>query len=271
MKIFGIIYKVTNIVNGKIYIGQTIQTLKYRRNAHLIDKRNCYFHNALSKYGKKNFEWVILEHCSSKEELDEMEFHYIKQYKSNFKQYGYNMTLGGEGTLGIKRSKEYRLKQSIAQSGKTVPIEVRKKISRSMMGSKNHFYGKKHSLETRQLISIKNKGKAHPQTEEVKKKISQAKKGISRSPETIRKMSENTLGDKHWRAGMFVITTPKNEEFVIKGLNHFCRLYNKDILHSSNLINVANGKRRQHKGYKCRYYNRELDYNLHYWECNCEY
>lgn len=107
-----IIYKATNKVNNKCYIGQTINALSYRRMHHYKDansgRYSVYFHHAIRKYGKDNFIWEVLENCNSKEELDEMEFHYIKQYNS-FKPSGYNMTLGGDGgrdagTLGAKAS-----------------------------------------------------------------------------------------------------------------------------------------------------------------------
>ena len=82
--LYGIVYKVINKVNNNCYIGQTIKTLKERKRHHYkdahISKGNVYFHNALKKYNEESFNWSILEHCDSKEELDEMEFHYIKQF-----------------------------------------------------------------------------------------------------------------------------------------------------------------------------------------------
>ena len=127
---FGIIYKAENKINGKVYVGQTTQQFKRRITGHCADVRlnrdNSIFHKAIKKYGFNNFEWEILECCDSKEEMDEMEFHYIKQYKS-FGRDGYNLTLGGEGSLGyIKKLSE----------------EHKRKISISV--SKNHFHkGKK--------------------------------------------------------------------------------------------------------------------------------
>jgi len=265
-KSFGIIYKTINLVNNKVYIGQTVQFLNARKNTHFSDKRNYYFHNALHKYGRESFVWEIIEHCDSKEELDEMEFHYIKQYHSNDREHGYNMTLGGEGTVGHIRSKEWKRKQSLAQAGKIKSDEVKYKISQAMIGQKNHFYGKHHSIETIKLISSKNMGKSHLHTEETKKRISNSKKGIKRSEETILKMSESTKGKKHWKAKLFVITNPQKFEFVIYGLNDFCRKFTEALLHGPNLVNVAKGKTNQHKGYKCRYYNEWLDFNIPMWE-----
>ena len=113
-----IIYKATNELNDKCYIGQTIKSLKHRKQRHIYRMNggdNNYFHNALSKYGKDNFEWEVLCECSSKEEMDEMEFHYIKQYDS-FAPNGYNLTMGGDkGTLGWIPSKETRKRMSEAK------------------------------------------------------------------------------------------------------------------------------------------------------------
>ena len=115
----GIIYKVTNTVNGKVYIGQTIHELHKRQIKHFSkaneEKPSMYFHKALKKYGKDSFTWDIIEQCSSKRELDDMEFHYIKQYDS-FKN-GYNMTLGGEGTIGRVCKESTKLKISKTKTG----------------------------------------------------------------------------------------------------------------------------------------------------------
>ena len=73
-----IIYKVTNKINNKIYIGQTINSLEHRRKQHEKDcRRNKYynnrFHNALIKYGFDNFIWECLCKCVSIEELNNKE------------------------------------------------------------------------------------------------------------------------------------------------------------------------------------------------------
>ena len=107
--IFGIIYKATNICNNKSYIGQTTRSLSSRINEHYSKASNAksnktYFAKALLKYNKKVFTWEILEICTSKEELDEMEYHYIRQYNT-FAPIGYNLTYGGEGSVGYKHTK----------------------------------------------------------------------------------------------------------------------------------------------------------------------
>jgi len=103
--IYGIIYKCTNIVNGKIYIGQTINTLEKRIIGHIhnIKHKSNYFHNALNKYGQKNFIWEIIDEAFSKDELDLKEIRWIKYYNS-FGENGYNLTSGGSDNFKVSKS-----------------------------------------------------------------------------------------------------------------------------------------------------------------------
>lgn len=100
-----IIYKATNQINNKIYIGQTIKPLEARANEHKYDsKRNNYaFPNAIKKYGFENFTWEIIETCSSQEELDNSEIKWIKYFDSTNNQIGYNIAQGGNPGKDIGR------------------------------------------------------------------------------------------------------------------------------------------------------------------------
>lgn len=91
------IYKVTNKINGKIYIGQT-NNFERRKKQHLLDKRTTHqaFKRALIKYGEINFEWKIIDKCESKEEINKKEKYYINFYNSKVPN-GYNIANGGEG------------------------------------------------------------------------------------------------------------------------------------------------------------------------------
>jgi len=112
-----IIYFSKNTINNKYYIGQTKFTLEKRKKEHkkrYKSKYNLFFYNSLKKYGWNNFIWEVIEECESKEELDEMEFHYIKQFHSHVSENGYNLTWGGDGNSCI-RSKETKNKMSEAQ------------------------------------------------------------------------------------------------------------------------------------------------------------
>lgn len=95
-----IIYKVTNKINGKIYIGKTYN-LEKRKKQHIGDIDNGLpFHNALKKYGIDNFEWEIVDKANSDSEIREKEIQWIKKCNSCISfpnSNGYNITLGGEG------------------------------------------------------------------------------------------------------------------------------------------------------------------------------
>lgn len=94
----GIIYKVTNQENGKIYIGQTIQTLNERKNKHYYKARQeeytTHFINALRKYPEEVFIWEIIDEAETQEALDEKEKYWIAYYNSV--EEGYNTKDGGQ-------------------------------------------------------------------------------------------------------------------------------------------------------------------------------
>lgn len=96
----GLIYQCTNLINNKIYIGQTKRSLQIRKNEHLHKAVNdgTYFHNALLKYGEDNFQWEILGEYPD-EELEKWEAYWIETKQSYFKlNKGYNMTTGDPDT-----------------------------------------------------------------------------------------------------------------------------------------------------------------------------
>lgn len=98
------LYKVTNKLNNKVYIGITSKTLEYRKSRHYIDARqgkNYHFYSALLKYNKTDFIWEELLCSKDRKEILKQEQYFIKLYKSNNKEFGYNSTAGGEGVFGI--------------------------------------------------------------------------------------------------------------------------------------------------------------------------
>lgn len=108
----GIIYKYTNQINNKVYIGQTINEYKRKyAHKHTLNSWRSYFHNAIKKYGYDKFVYEILEEIDDadvkelKIKLDTLEQRYISIYKSNDPDFGYNLTLGGGGTLGLNNPK----------------------------------------------------------------------------------------------------------------------------------------------------------------------
>lgn len=94
----GLIYKYTNKINNKIYIGQTKTKLEIRHYKHLTQlKDNTYFHRAIKKYGENNFDLEIIEDDIPLNKLDEREIYWIKYFDSYFTSgKGYNETKGGK-------------------------------------------------------------------------------------------------------------------------------------------------------------------------------
>lgn len=107
-----LIYKATNLVNNKIYIGQTINTLEYRKSQHIRDAFNSnrktnYFHNAIKKYGEESFIFEKIDEASCQTELDEKERYWISFYDSHNKVKGYNLDTGGKSG-GVKSEETKR-------------------------------------------------------------------------------------------------------------------------------------------------------------------
>lgn len=106
---FGFSYIITNSINSKVYIGQTIRTVEERFKEHCRTKcsqgeLNMLIKKAIKKYGAENFKITELEKCKE-EELDDREIYYIDLYNSYHN--GYNMTKGGKsGAKPLKLSKE---------------------------------------------------------------------------------------------------------------------------------------------------------------------
>ena len=140
------IYKITNKVNGKVYVGQS-QDIERRWGEHKRELDNGEHNNkhlqaAYNKYGADNFVWEIVEEYEECE-LDDREIFYISEYDS-FNN-GYNQTIGGGGTRGYIVSEETKKRMSVARKGKHHSYETRKKMSENhwnTSGEKNPCYGR---------------------------------------------------------------------------------------------------------------------------------
>lgn len=150
----GYIYKFTNRINDKVYIGQTYN-LQTRLNSHKSKALNTKnkFYNAVRKYGWENFELSILSTitANTKEELssllDKLEIEYIKQYNS-YKS-GYNSTLGGHSKRGYKLSEEFSEKCK----NRTYSDDTRKKMS---ISAKNRIISEETRLKLRNSAIKRN-------------------------------------------------------------------------------------------------------------------
>ena len=130
------VYKHT-FPNGKVYIGITCKKPEYRWNhgcGYTAKRDNGEYHQpyiarAILKYGWGNVEHEILFSGLTKEEAERKEIKLIEEYKSNQPEFGYNIQNGGKSN-GVHSK------------------ETKRKISESLMGEKNHFYGKRHTKES---------------------------------------------------------------------------------------------------------------------------
>ena len=185
--ISGIIYKITNKINNKIYIGQTIRSLFERVKDYKLYKTNGYLINSFNKYGFDNFEFSIIDTATSIQELNEKEKYYINLFNSYDRNIGYNIELGGNN---CSASEETRKKMSISHKGIKQSEEwVKKRIP--LKGSdeaKKH--GRPKTDEERKYIS-ENSPKYwlnKTRSEETKRKVSETKKKQGLKPVNTKKV-----------------------------------------------------------------------------------
>lgn len=196
---YGYIYKITNPINGKCYIGQTTDKPKNRWYSYktLRCEKQTKLYNALKKYGPETFSYEMFDDtASSQEELDFLEESYMLCFNS--RENGYNIREGGSHG---KMSNESKQKMSIAKTGSHHTIETKQKMSESRKGNGSYFY-KKHFSDTHRLkLSLSHKGKRQPLSEETKHKISNAKRKYIFSPEHLKNMSISRKGKPHPHKG----------------------------------------------------------------------
>ena len=215
------IYCIQNTVDGKRYIGQSVNLRKRQHhhfsvlanNAHA----NAHLQHAFNKYGKDNFVWSVVEECDPRD-LNVFEEAWIEYHKTFLdKTRGYNLTAGGESSkpmLGRKHSKETREKLCAARRRRTkvtvMSAEARARIGAALKGRtytaatlekmRVAHTGVRQTIETRakrakSLLGNKNSLGFHP-TEESRAKMSAARKGL-----------KNALGYRHTEAELAKMRT----------------------------------------------------------------
>jgi len=186
-----IVYKITNLINGRFYVGQD----KYNNPNYYGSGK--ILKQALKKYGKENFTKEILEYCSSKEHLNEREIYWINILNARERGVGYNITkggLGGDTFTGNPNSEEIRKKRSNSNKGKKGVVhteEAKRKISE---GNK----GKEISIDVRERTSVTMKKLMNSEAGMIlKENLSKKLTGINRSEETKEKIRLSKMGDKN--------------------------------------------------------------------------
>ena len=230
---YGYIYKTTNLINGKIYIGQH-KSEEYDSSYYGSGK---ILKSAINKYGIENFSNTVLCYCESKKELDKLERQLIKQYNSRNPNIGYNISFGGEGgdlVTCLPYSDYEKFCNHISELNKS-----------GVVGMK----GKKLSDEHKRKIGEGNRGKVHSkewvdkQRDKVKGKTAW-NKGLTIDDERVRKYARKKGVFKHSDETKLKISNSK------KGISNSIK--NKDEWRK-NLSNSLKGKKKSDAhAEKCR-------------------
>lgn len=196
------LYKIINQLNGKVYIGQTIDD-KRRWISHKSFAKQTepvqYIHRAMAKYGIENFIFEVIATCRTQEDANEVEKILIIQYNSQDKEMGYNISHGGDPSwnrglpkeqqpmYGKKQSDFQKQRMSEIHSGKIVIVseETKRKISISLTG-------RSLSENCKEKIAAANRGKIV--SKESREKMSKSKIGKTISNETRLKKSISMTG-----------------------------------------------------------------------------
>lgn len=223
--------------SGKRYIGITGVKPEKRWGNGKRYNGNSYFWHAIQKYGLENFQHIILYQNLTKEEAEQLEINLIAYYKSNQRDFGYNIANGGN-TIG-KMSDETRQKISEANKGKVVSDDTRQKLSdirkecwedddyrqnqiekhKWQTGENHPWFGKHHSEETKEKISQKAKDRFENDADHPfhnKRNLSGGNNpfyGKTHSEETKQKISEANSGEKSGRARK-IIQYDKQGNFI---------------------------------------------------------
>lgn len=193
---FGFIFKTTDLINNKIYIGQHICSSEYKDNYYLGSGKELSL--AIKEYGRKNFKKEILEECDSISELNERERYWIAYYDARNPEVGYNIQEGGRDSK--------------------IPEEMKKDISNTLKkfykkDPKNHpWTGRHHTEETKKKISHTEKGKIIPL--EVRLKMSEANRKRALIYENYGMRGKHHTEEVKRRIGLSL----KNKKFITNGL-----------------------------------------------------
>lgn len=202
--IYGYVYKTTNLINGRIYIGQHKSNgwdEQYIGSGKILEV-------ALKKYGRKNFVCEIIESCKTKEELNQKEIYWIAFYRE--KNNCYNITNGGEGRAA-SHSEETRKKLSKSLTGRVVPKEARENMSNAHKGIRvseesklkisKALKGRPFSEKHKENLSKSHMGISNPHSKEWREKVSRANKGRIFNESSKQKMSLSHKGENHYNHG----------------------------------------------------------------------
>lgn len=188
------VYTIANIENGKAYVGITSGPYHSRWKAHLRHARNgkpWHISCALRKYGETGFYWQVVAECLTREDA-------IRAEKT-FRAAGwaeYNMTDGGEGVVGHKRSPEWCAKKSASMKGKPARNKGIKVTDPEILSRISAAAKARPPASPETIAKIVAKTKGQKRTVEQKARMPQVWLGRKHTPETLAKMSKASKGRK---------------------------------------------------------------------------
>lgn len=214
------IYRLTNKVNGKVYIGVT-NNLKKRMREHSYALNDYLISKAIRKYGWESFTCEVIDQTNIEREAYEvLEPRHIAEHHSNDPSIGYNLTEGGQGMTGYVFSEETRRKMREAKIGKKQDSESIRKRAESLKG-------RTVSKDTRRKISEKLKGNQNF------------------SGKTVSEDHRRKIGDANAKEWVFI--DPSGNEIRFHNLRKFCE--ERGLNHVC-MFRVSKGQNRSHKGYR---------------------
>ena len=208
-----LIYKATNKLNNKCYIGQTTQKFKTRKHQHLNSQKTP-FHKILKKEGKNNFKWEILCECNSIKELNKMEIHYMKFFNSIWPN-GYNMIEGGTTHKDTKKILSNLLKGN--NNGKKKYLIITPQKKHFIVENLKEYCRNNVNLDYCKMTYVANGRRLHHKGYICKKmnNITNIKKTIEKLKKV--KFGRNTSG--------YILTSPDGKKFEVNDLKNFCKKY----------------------------------------------
>lgn len=198
---YGYIYKTTNLINNKIYIGKKVSK-KYLGTAYLGSGK--LIKRAIEKYGKENFQVEQLNTANTKEKLNELEKFYISYYNSTNREIGYNISIGGDGgdTVSNLTDEEKTIRNNkISKANKGKIVVNNGQINKNINPEDLDIYLENGfvlgvTAEAHENIANASRNRPHPINSGNFKQGIPTRKGILHTEETKQQISKTLTGHK---------------------------------------------------------------------------